>query len=733
MKRNKIMALLVAMTVTVSTGTSAFAMSADKYKDVPKENERFEYVEDVVDLGIMDGKAEDEFGMKEDVERKDLVEYIYKMMKEPIVTGSVTYDDVADKDYKSALVYMSKHEIFEGLKSDFFKDNKFNEEEGITRAEAAVIFENVAKNLLKIDVEKDVAENLDNFEDNKDVANEYVEAVKWAVGNKLLVVRESKDGLDEHKLLPNEVINKEEVAEIISKLLDMVKDETVDVVKPEITPSNTNKGNGADTVSSATKKNGTTPVAKKDNTVSNKDNTGSSASTEAKHTHNWVSKEVAEKGHYITKTLKDAWTEYIEHKEEGHYEEVEVEPAKYHVEEVVNVAEQGHIETTFHPEKSHEEKVLVSPEESHIEEVHHPEEFHMETVHHEAETHTVEHPEEYHMVDHPEEFHMETVNHPEESHIEIKHHDAVTHTVNHDEEFHYETVNHPEESHMETIHHEEVGHTVHHEAEGYYNTIHHEEISHEEIRVFCGGCGSYIENTPEALDAHEIYHILKGEAIHYTDKVVKIVDQPAYDEQVWVETKAAWDEWVVDQEAWDEQVKVVDKAAWSEQVKVVDKEAWTETVVDVPAWDEEIKVVDKEAWSEQVKVVDKAAWSEKVVDKAAWTETIVDKEAWDEEVKVVDKEAWTEKVKVIDKEAVYETKKVIDQAAWAEHKWVVDVPQQSDFIEVKDSDAVVEKKWVVDKKAWTEAIEHKAETKQVWVVDVKAHTVTYCSGCGQEL
>lgn len=193
-----------------------------------------------------------------------------------------------------------------------------------------------------------------------------------------------------------------------------------------------------------------------------------------------------------------------------------------------------------------------------------------------------------------------TVNHPEESHIEIKHHDAVTHTVNHDEEFHYETVNHPEESHMETVHHEEVGHTVHHEAEGYYNTIHHEEISHEEIRVLCGGCGSYIENTPEAIDAHELYHIMRGESIQYTDIVVKIVDHPAYDEQVWVETKAAWDEYVIDQEAWDEQVKVVDKAAWSEQVKVVDKEAWTETVVDVPAWDEEIKVVDKEAWTETI-------------------------------------------------------------------------------------------------------------------------------------
>lgn len=194
-----------------------------------------------------------------------------------------------------------------------------------------------------------------------------------------------------------------------------------------------------------------------------------------------------------------------------------------------------------------------------------------------------------------------TVNHPEESHIEIKHHDAVTHTVNHEEEFHYETVNHPEESHMETIHHDAVGHTVHHEAEGYYETVHHEKVSHTEVRVICAKCGADMGDTQETINAHIVYHANLGESIRYYEKEVEIVDQPAYDEQVWVETKAAWDEYVIDQEAWDEQVKVVDKAAWSEQVKVVDKEAWTETVVDVPAWDEEIKVVDKEAWSETIK------------------------------------------------------------------------------------------------------------------------------------
>ena len=194
-----------------------------------------------------------------------------------------------------------------------------------------------------------------------------------------------------------------------------------------------------------------------------------------------------------------------------------------------------------------------------------------------------------------------TVNHPEESHIEIKHHDAVTHTVNHEEEFHYETVNHPEESHMETVHHEEVGHTVHHEAEGYYNTIHHDAVTHTEVHFFCRNCGADMGMTQESVDAHLDYHADLGEAVHYGEKEIEIVDQPAYDEQVWVETKAAWDEYVIDQEAWDEQVKVVDKAAWSEQVKVVDKEAWTETIVDKEAYDEKIKVIDKAAYDETIK------------------------------------------------------------------------------------------------------------------------------------
>lgn len=194
-----------------------------------------------------------------------------------------------------------------------------------------------------------------------------------------------------------------------------------------------------------------------------------------------------------------------------------------------------------------------------------------------------------------------TIHHEEESHYETVHHDAVTHTVEHPEESHIETVNHPEESHIETIHHKEVGHTVHHEAESHIETIHHDEVSHEEIHFVCGRCGADMGNTQESVDAHLLYHELKGESISYAKKTVKVVDQEAWTEEKTVVDKEAWDEWVVDQEAWDEQVKVVDKAAWSEQVKVVDKEAWTETVVDKEAYDEKIKVIDKAAYDETIK------------------------------------------------------------------------------------------------------------------------------------
>ena len=199
------------------------------------------------------------------------------------------------------------------------------------------------------------------------------------------------------------------------------------------------------------------------------------------------------------------------------------------------------------------------------------------------------------VINHPAEGHMEKVLvSPEEGHTEI--------VIMSPEETHYETVHHDEESHMETIHHEAVTHTIHHEAEGEYKTVHHDAVTHVEQKVICNACGADMGTTQESIQAHVLYHAEKGETIGYATKDVTVVDKAAYDEQVWVETKAAWDETIVDKEAWDEQVKVVDKEAWDEQVKVVDKEAITR----------EVYVKDKDAVYEDCWYIDKDAWTETI-------------------------------------------------------------------------------------------------------------------------
>ena len=194
-----------------------------------------------------------------------------------------------------------------------------------------------------------------------------------------------------------------------------------------------------------------------------------------------------------------------------------------------------------------------------------------------------------------------TLHHDEEFHFKTIHHDAVTHEIFHPESTHIETVVHPEESHMETVHHEEVGHYVHHDAQSHTEYIEHPEVSHTELHYVCNVCGDDMGTTWDSINSHILYHAEKGESIGYAQKEVKVVDQEAWTEEKTVIDKEAWDEWVVDQEAWDEQVKVVDKAAWSEQVKVVDKEAWTETIIDKEAYDEKIKVIDKAAYDETIK------------------------------------------------------------------------------------------------------------------------------------
>lgn len=706
MKRKKVLALLMATAVTFGSAVpmSTFAMADDQYSDVQKEDSFFEYVEDVTDYKIMTGLEgkEDQFGVAEKITRSDLVEYLYKMMLKPAANGSLRFEDVLDQDYEEAVVWADSVGLFEGLENTFFENDEFAADTEVTREQAAVILHNLATKVLKIDFtaedeadaikDKDgnvlkALENLDSYADGTVLTESYVEAVKWAVGYTLLNPATTDKEDDRYvedmagKLNMQGTLEKVDLAEAISKLLDMVpKDSTVETAKTEYDEKQEAATSGGSTFvrPSTSTSTGSQTSSKPSTTDKVSSNTNNAASTpeqdpeetpaptpEAPHEHMWEKNEWKEEGHYDKELVKDAWTETIDHEEEGHMENVMVSPEESHMEEVVKIPEMGHREEVYHPEEGHYESVMVSPEEGHFETVHHEEEGHWENV----------------LVS-PEEGHYESVMvSPEEGHwedVEIS----------------------PEKGHWETVHHEAEYETVHHEAEGYYETqqvqVGTEPIYEARRCIVCNLCGEVIwdpttsqEDFETAVLAHEASH---GTSISYrTDTVnIQVGEKPVYEEQeVWVETKPAWDEQVLVKEAWDEQVWVVDEEAVYDKQWVVDKEA-----------------VYEDQW-------------------------VVDKEAVYEDQWVVDKEAWDEQVWVVDKEAVYEDQWVVDKEAWTEAIWVTDVEQVSEFVKVVDKEAVYEDQWVVDKEAWTETIEHPAEYKDVWVVGKEAGFEWVCSGCGE--
>ena len=121
-----------------------------------------------------------------------------------------------------------------------------------------------------------------------------------------------------------------------------------------------------------------------------------------------------------------------------------------------------------------------------------------------------------------------------------------------------ETVHHPAE--YKTVHHPAEYDTIHHPAE--YDTIHHPEEGHNEVVNVCHNCG-------------KIFRAGEDPMAHITDPENMMNGCTSYgNKEVWIVDKEAWDEQVLIKDAWDEQVLVKD--AWDEQVLV--KEAWDEIV-----------------------------------------------------------------------------------------------------------------------------------------------------------
>lgn len=610
MKNKKVLALVMAAAMTFGGTYSAYAMEDDKYTDVASTADYFASIEKMVDLNVMQGKTDTEFGINEAVSRADLVSYMYKLIKSPKANGSLVYADVAGTEFEDAVIWAESNKLFVGMADSFFDEGNFDSTDGITRAEACMMLMNYAKNVLKIDTSKNVADSLSNYEDAGDILAVYDTAVKWAVGNDLINEREDVAG----KVLPNEEISKKETAEFLYKLLNMVTDESVELLKLEEEKDVLNLAGNTNLVTP----DWTGNTGNNDNTSEDKED---GDSVNKAHKHTWVEKVTEGKFKEKEVMVKPAWVEKIEHKEQGHYEEVVDQEAW--TEEIPLVAEQGH-----------SERVEVVDKEAWTEEIEHPAETHEEwKVDKEAWTETINHPEEGHYENgkllEEEQGHYETVV-DKEAWTEDK---WVV-----DKEAWTETINHPEEGHYETV---------------VDKPAWTEDVVKYKIVCYCGaefGDSSQWESHMKSFGSEGFLEHSGYKNIPYTETV----QHPAETHEEWVVDKEAWTETInhpeeghmehIEHPAETHEEWVVDKEAVYEQKWVVDKEAWAEKV-EHPEEGHYETVVDKEAWTEKVEHPAKTHWEwQWVVDVPGKTE-IIEHPAKTHKEWVVDKEAWTEEKK----------------------------------------------------------------------------------------
>ena len=542
MKRKVIAALLMTMSLTVGSAGSVFAMSADKYSDVPANSQVFDAVATVTDKNIVDGLSDTEYGVEEGVTRGQFVSALYNMKLNLPVTGSHDFTDIEDREDTAAIKWADDLNLFDGLKEDFFQDNKFEPDKELTREEASVILYNYGKAVDSLDMSKGVGVTT-GFDDTTDapVSTEYVSFMNWAVGNDMLVGDDLLTEEAENSLRPTEVLNKAELAEMLTQYINLRNDQ---------------KQESADAAQVATN---AVNKATSNNTFSNQQD-----QQEEAHTHNlkpnMVSKEHKEEGHWEKELVKEAWDEEVNH------------PAEY--EDVWIVDKEAEYEKTWIVDKEEVrgDKWVVDKEAVY------------ETVHHPAETHE----EQQWVVD--KEAWTETIEHPAETHEEqqwvvdkeawdeqkvIGYHSVCnkcgndyTNSLEHQQLYGckstsytgnvpiYETIHHPEEGHWETvtiIDKEAWTETIEHPEEGHYETVTivDKEAWDEEVLV-----------SPE--EGHWEYDVvLQPEEGHFEDVLV------SEEEGHW-ETQLVKEEWT----------ETIHHEAEYKDVWVVDKEATTETVQD---------------------------------------------------------------------------------------------------------------------------------------------------------
>lgn len=174
--KNAVTFLAIGLILILSVNT----VQAASYIDVSQGNWYFDYVQYVSDNGIMTGLDETYFGVTEELSRAQFAMILYRLAGEPEVAYEEVFSDVGENEwYTDAVLWAGKT----GVVTGYLDTQTFGPANPISREELATMIFRFERSQ-GIDTASDA--DLSKFPDAGTVSDFALDAMKWAVGNKII-------------------------------------------------------------------------------------------------------------------------------------------------------------------------------------------------------------------------------------------------------------------------------------------------------------------------------------------------------------------------------------------------------------------------------------------------------------------------------------------------------------------------------------------------------------------
>ena len=201
--------LVLCMLLGVLPSTVFAASGSTSFSDVKESDWYYDAVTYVSDNELMSGTGNNMFSPLMTTTRSMIVTILYRLEGSPAVTGTSTFSDVAaGQFYTNGTIWAAQNGIVNGYDNGLFAPNDV-----ITREQmAAILYRYAQYKEYAVATTGDIT----TFTDSASVSPYAVDALKWAVGAKLLA------GVGNNTLLPGGSATRAEIATILMRFCQTV-------------------------------------------------------------------------------------------------------------------------------------------------------------------------------------------------------------------------------------------------------------------------------------------------------------------------------------------------------------------------------------------------------------------------------------------------------------------------------------------------------------------------------